>query len=329
MEQQEGFIVDDPSANTKLADSKPANNKPNKWVASLMGFFIPPIGMLYVAQPAWAGIYFVGPLMIGFAPGAAPAFLAGKAVLLLAVRVGCAIHSYRFAARYPAERPRPRYSRWSGALGVFLLGLIPVVILARAFVVEPFRMPSGSMLPTISPGAYLAVKKWGYGHYGAWGFRFSTGEATATVNRGDIIVFDEPDNPRFQFTKRVIGLPGDKVTYGDDKRLVINGSAIPQIPEGDYVSAGPGAGGQRFVRVGETLDGAEYSVLLRPDAPWLFREHAFPFRDSCVYEVHGLTCRVPQGEYFVLGDNRDDSRDSRYWGFVPAGNIVGKVVKIW
>lgn len=310
--------------------AQPGNRKPNKWLAALLGLFFPTIAQLYVAQPAWAAVYFVAfwTMSVGFAASHAPAAAPAKALLMVVIGVGCAVQAYRFAVRYPADKPHPRYSRWFGALGVLLLILIPSGIVMRIFVIEPFSIPSAAMLPTVAPGHYIMVRKWSYGHYSLFGAPLVQGGMSAEVRRGDMIVFDDPENPRVRFVKRVIALPGDKLVYRDDKTLAINDTAVPQRPEGEY-NAVSGDALQHFSRLGETLDGTEYEVLVKPDAPWVYRDAAFTSIDGCAYDDHALTCTVPQGQYFVLGDNRDNSRDSRYWGFVPADHIVGKVVSIW
>jgi signal peptidase I len=313
--------------NTSQQESE--KRKPNKWLAALMGFFLPPIGMLYVAQPVWAAVYLAARLMVVIVPGEMHAFGVAKVLLTLAIDVVCAIQAYRFAACYPADRVHPRYSRGFGALGVLLLALLPVALLVRTFVLEPFHMPSGSMLPTVAPGDHVSVQKWGFGHYSLFGGRLLQGRMTAELHRGDVIVFDAPDKPRVKFIKRVIGLPGDTLIYRDDKTLVVNGKAVLQQAQGDFHAASAGSTSQQFSRLGETLDGTGYSVVVKKDRPWVYHDYAFDFREGCVYSDHALSCTVPQGQYFVLGDNRDNSRDSRYFGFVPAADIVGKVVSIW
>jgi signal peptidase I len=310
------------------ATQESGNQKPNKWLAGLMGFFVPPVGQLYVAQPTWAAVYLVALWMISIASASAHA-PAARALLMLAVCAGCAAHAYRFAVRYPADQARPRYSRWFGALGMVLLALVPVLVLTRIFVIEPFSIPSSAMLPTLVPGDYIAARKWGYGHYSLIGAPLVRGDMAAELHRGDIIVFDNPENPRVQFAQRVIALPGDQLIYRDDKTLVINGAEISRRPQGNFDPVLARLPAQHFSRLGETLDGASYSVLVKEDAPWVYKEAAFPFRDGCAYDDHALRCTVPPGRYFVLGDNRDNSRDSRYIGFVPADHIVGKVVYSW
>jgi signal peptidase I len=299
-------------------------NSPKKWVAALLGFFAPPIGMMYVTQLRWAGIY----LLIALVAGVIGEFYLRETVLAgviqLLVALTCATHAYRFAERYPTERPRPAYSRWYGLLGI-AFGLFSVAFGVRAFFVEPFRFPSGSMLPTIPLRAHLIVQKWGYGNYGTYGLNLLHAQISAPLSRGDLIVFDFPPDRSLQYTKRLIGLPGDMISYRG-KKVVVNGNPLPLRKVGDYFDSKSLAYTPTYV---ESQMGAEYSVLIEKDGPSnVPTSLAFPFREKCAYDSEGVTCQVPTGHYFVLGDNRDNSYDSRMWGFVPADHIVGKVLYI-
>jgi len=196
-------------------------------------------------------------------------------------------------------------------------------------VAEPFRIPSSSMRPTLAPGNYIIAAKWGYGHYSLFGVSLVRRSMMAGLRRGDIVVFDYPKNPRMRFVMRVIGLPGDKLAYRDDKTLVLNGKEIAQRKQGEYQGTSVRGEEERYSRVAETLDGKTHSIVVKEDAPWVYRDAADSSSAGCVYGKHALTCTIPPGQYFVLGDNRDNSMDSRYWGFVPAANIVGRVEYIW
>lgn len=299
------------------------STKPKKWIAVVLNIIAPPIGMMYVAQLRWAGIYFLIALAIGVAGIYLGGTVAAGAMQLVFVLV-CAIHAYRFAASYPDEKPRPGYSRWYGLLGT-IGGLFSVAFAIRAFVVEPFRFPSGSMLPSIPLGAHLIVQKWGYGNYGTYGIHALRTAISSPLRNGDVIVFEYPRDRSTHYAKRLIGLPGDKVTYRE-KRLTINGSPVQFRQAGEHFDSTTGA---HTSVLAESLLGTEYSVLIDKDAPNSVPSiQAFPFRDKCAYDSEGVTCDVPAGHYFTLGDNRDNSADSRMWGFVPADHIVGKVLYI-
>lgn len=184
-----------------------------------------------------------------------------------------------------------------------------IVLLLRSFVVEPFRIPSGSMLPTLRVGDFILVNKFTYGlRLPVLRTEFlSLGEP----ERGDVIVFKYPENPRIDYIKRVIGLPGDKVAYRD-KKLTINGQPVEIDFIGPYNQPTTRGGPGTFGVFAEYMPEVEHRILIHPLAP------AMDFE---------LT--VDERHYFVMGDNRDDSRDSRYWGFVPEENLVGKAFFIW
>lgn len=299
-------------------------NKPRKWQAALLGFFIPPIAMMYVAQARWALIYLFAILIIW---GIGWFYLHGTviaAVLPYVVAVICAAHAYRFAERYPDEMQSPAYSRWYWLLGA-MVGYFVVVFGMRAFVVELFRAPSGSMLPTIPARANLLVQKWGYGNYGAQGINLFRTPISSALSRGDIIVFEFPPNRSMHFVKRLVGLPGDTVAY-HGKTLSINGKPVERRPIAEYFDAKSTTYTPAFI---ESLMGVEYAVLIdEHSSAYIPTPSDFPFRDKCTYGPDGASCVVPAGHYFTMGDNRGNSNDSRIWGFVPANHIVGKVLHI-
>ncbi len=191
------------------------------------------------------------------------------------------------------------------------------VLLLRAFVVEPFRIPSGSMMPTLLVGDFILVNKFAYG------LRMPVTKTKLVEidepKRGDVVVFRYPKNPKIDYIKRLIGLPGDRIFYRN-KTVYINGVAMPQEPVGVYHAVGSGMRSDGTNEMRENLDGVEHSILVdprRPDLP-----------PGC-YVLAGGEITVPQGHYFVMGDNRDNSNDSRCWGFVPEENLVGKAFMIW
>jgi signal peptidase I len=183
-----------------------------------------------------------------------------------------------------------------------------IVLMLRSFVVEPFKIPSGSMLPTLRVGDFILVNKYTYG------LRLPVLNtkivALGEPARGDVVVFKYPEDPRLDFIKRVIGLPGDIISYRS-KQVFINGEPVQMEPAGsaDRLSRSGLSYMQEFI---EHLPGAEHHILTDND------------RGSGDDEY-----RVPEGHYFVMGDNRDDSRDSRVWGYLPEKNLVGRAFFIW
>ncbi|POZ52681.1 signal peptidase I [Methylovulum psychrotolerans] len=187
--------------------------------------------------------------------------------------------------------------------------ILLIVLLLRSFLAEPFRIPSGSMMPTLLVGDFILVNKFTYG------IRLPViNKKIIPLNepqRGDIVVFRFPKDPTTDYIKRVIGVPGDKIAY-ENKRLTVNGQAVSEVSMGRYTGVGQGEDMTGAEQLMENLLGVEHSILVRNDT--VSREG--------VYEV-------PQGQYFVMGDNRDNSNDGRYWGFVPEENLVGKAFFIW
>lgn len=286
--------------------------RPNKWIAAVLGFFAQPVGLLYVINLKWAVIYFVLGLLIGVsefvldAKHAAPWLRYFSFNIVLSVV--CAVHAYRVAAGGLVRSIRPWYSKWFG-LATIIIVSTSVIFSIRAFLYEPYRFPSGSMFPTIKMGSRLIAKKWGYGNYGTFGISVLRTPIMAEIQRGDIVVFDFPSDSSIRYVKRIIGIPGDVLEFSG-RHIKINGNLI-ETGEQSIPQAIPGYDRLTYVTLSETLSGNAYTVAYtKPE------------------ENRNYSVTVPSGSYFVLGDNRDHSNDSRYWGFVPAQNIVGKVVYV-
>jgi signal peptidase I len=206
-------------------------------------------------------------------------------------------------------------------------GLFPVIIAVfflRSFLFEPFKIPSGSMIPTLLVGDLILVNKFTYG------LRLPVINTKITEGnkpqRGDVMVFRYPPKPSLDYIKRVVGVPGDTVAYLN-KRLTINGQAVatttvPEFFDEDAM--------RYFKQFEETLGNKKHRLLNDDDRPaFVPGADNFAGRGGCSYTVEGVTCKVPEGHYFMMGDNRDNSLDSRYWGFVPERNIVGKAFFVW
>ncbi len=210
-------------------------------------------------------------------------------------------------------------------------GLFPVifaVFLLRSFLFEPFKIPSGSMIPTLMIGDLILVNKF---HYGV---RLPVINKKIIANnepeRGDVMVFRFPADPSVDYIKRVVGLPGDEISYRD-QMLSVNGKQVPieRMPEPGFYDD---TVMRYFPEFKEKLNGKEHNILVNPKfQPFYGAEDkiGFPFRENCRYNAEGVSCKVPSGHYFMMGDNRDNSQDSRFWGFVPDANIVGKAFFVW
>ncbi len=206
-------------------------------------------------------------------------------------------------------------------------GLFPVIVtvfLLRSFLFEPFKIPSGSMIPTLQIGDLILVNKF---HYG---IRLPVANTKVTdgnpVQRGDVMVFRYPPKPSVDYIKRVVGIPGDEVAYLN-KKLSVNGKPVPSEALPDYFDEST----MRYFRhEREQLPGKTHQIIIDNERPaFIPGADEFPFREHCRYSVEGVVCKVPEGHYFMMGDNRDNSLDSRYWGFVPDQNIVGKAFFVW
>ena len=188
----------------------------------------------------------------------------------------------------------------------FIFPVVLIVFILRGFIAEPFRIPSGSMLPTLEIGDFILVSKFNYG------VRLPVINKKiielSNPERGDVVVFRYPENPSIDYIKRVIGVPGDEIGYYN-KVLYINGKLAEQQPKGDYM-----AGVRRFKERHEKLPSPElkHNILV-----------------SDLQPASDFVLVVPEKSYFVMGDNRDNSRDSRVWGFVPDENLVGRAFLVW
>jgi len=223
-----------------------------------------------------------------------------------------------------SRRRKDAKQPWWVEYSISFFPVILVVFLLRSFLVEPFKIPSGSMIPTLLIGDFILVNKFAYG------IRLPVVNVkvaeVGSPKRGEVMVFRYPADPSLDYIKRVVGLPGDRIEYRD-KVLTVNGKVAPRKALPDYESR---ERLQYYPHFLESFDGAEHEIILEKDVPgFVNRIMEFKHSGNCDYNSGGLTCTVPPGHYFVMGDNRDNSSDSRVWGFVPDENIVGKAFFIW
>jgi len=215
---------------------------------------------------------------------------------------------------------QPTWIEYSGSF----FPVIALVFFLRSFLYEPFKIPSSSMVPTLQVGDLILVNKFTYG------IRLPIlNKKIIEVNqpqRGDVMVFKYPKDVSLDYIKRVVGVPGDKIVY-KNKRLTINGEALSYKQLPDYLDEEHLSYSQQYQ---ENLSGVEHRILNDERAPsYVPNPDAFPQHELCTYDLEGFACTVPPGHYFMMGDNRDNSLDSRYWGFVPDQNIVGKAFFVW
>ncbi|MBE9516610.1 MAG: signal peptidase I [Proteobacteria bacterium] len=188
--------------------------------------------------------------------------------------------------------------------------VILFVFVLRSFLVEPFRIPSGSMLPNLLVGDFILVNKFTYG------VRLPVvNKKIISINepaRGDVLVFRYPRQPSVNYIKRVVGLPGDRISY-HNKKLTINGQPVDYKDDGSFVLKNGDGGERKFGQRMETFGDNVHRIIIEDNE----------------YFTNARDFEVPEGQYFVMGDNRDNSNDSRYWGTVPEENLVGRAFLVW
>jgi signal peptidase I len=227
-------------------------------------------------------------------------------------------------SRHAIEAALLRQPTWIEYSGSFF-PVIALVFVLRSFLYEPFKIPSTSMVPTLLVGDLILVNKFAYG------VRLPVLNKkiidVGDPQRGDVMVFKYPKDMSQDYIKRVIGVPGDKITY-ENKRLTVNDKPVEYTALDDYLEDDSLVYRQQFV---ENLPNAQHRILTVKDRRTvdLGAVDNFPHREACVYSYEKFTCIVPEGNYFMMGDNRDNSADSRYWGFVPNKNIVGRAFFVW
>ena len=229
------------------------------------------------------------------------------------------------AAIEQAHLRQPTWIEYSGSF----FPVIALVFILRSFLWEPFKIPSSSMVPTLLVGDFILVNKYAYG------IRLPIINKKVIEigdpKRGDVMVFKYPKDMGQDYIKRVIGVPGDTITY-ENKRLTVNGKPVQYTPMDDYLDEQHPVYHKQFTEHLPTEENRIAHRILNTEGKRTLDLGAvenFPNREACDYSYDKFTCIVPPGNYFMMGDNRDNSADSRYWGFVPDKNIVGKAIVVW
>ncbi len=238
-------------------------------------------------------------------------------LLVLVTGVLWSLERWVWRPRRAADAPVPVWIYYTADFFPVLFG----VFLLRSFVAEPFSIPSGSMVPTLRVGDMILVNKFSYGI--KLPVVRSTILETGKPERGDVAVFRFPEDESVDYIKRVIGLPGDVVRY-ENKRIYVNDQLVERTSQAPFFDSG-----RISLQFEEKLGGKTYRTLNDDDrmAMGTFPQSQAP--SGCQVTALGLRCEVPKGHYFMMGDNRDNSSDSRVWGFVPEANLVGPAFFIW
>jgi len=284
----------DPTAETNSAATA-ATWSPRAWIALVLGVVVQPFVFLYINRPRIFAVY----LLLALGALAADFYwTVGYFNLLLSVL--CPLHAWWLIRRYDKRQVRGWYARWWVSLVLYLC-LVMSIFAFRSFLYEPFTVPSASMNPTLEAGDRIVVRKLGFGHYASLGLNLGTPGVTdpQQMHRGEVYVFLHPEL-NVPYVKRLLGLPGDRLEF-TERTVLVNGQALAvQSDRQD----------EQQQLLTETAGAVSYHIrhMSQPVSP-----------------ATG-TFVVPEGQYFFVGDNRDDSSDSRHWGPVSSENIIGEVV---
>lgn len=305
--------------------------KPKLWLSIVFAIFTQSFAFLYLNKARWFLFYFGLSLVLGLVDiklqsvthnGSWYEYIYFSWLMLIV----CPVHAYLVCRHYDIKQKRSWYASWWGTLACFFL-LVSLTFIIRTFIIEPFSIPATSMSPTLKPGDQVVISKWGFGNYRYLGIQVSQSAPATSPQRGDIVVFQYPQDPQIDFIKRVIGLPGDRVIYRNKTLYIqpacakqsIDCTALNEIRR--HRSNNPEE--IPFELYQERLMDVDYTIKInrsRQDATVHYFSQPGTKQDEWV---------VPDKHFFVMGDNRDNSLDSRYWGFVEESSILGKVVLVW
>ncbi|TAA45841.1 signal peptidase I [Corallincola spongiicola] len=309
--------------------------KPKRWIALLLAIFVQPFGFLYINRANLFWLYLLLLFTGAMADIALQRHVSANAwyqyfsFSLLVMIVG-PIHTY-FAATANHQPLRRWYSHWWGLL-LSCFSLVAILGGLRILFIEPFQIPSASMSPTLTPGQHVIVNKIGFNNLRFADRTFHQAAPRNPPKRGDLVVFQYPLAPEIAYVDRVVGLPGDRILYRDKKVFLQPACNKPLQPctalnalEPRNSEASQVINGQHgaVVVANEQLGDTQYQIWLTPNR----QEPSAHYYRQPNQDIGEWT--VPAGHYFVMGDNRDNSVDSRFWGFVPAENLIGNVAFAW
>ena len=299
--------------------------RPNGWLAFVFAFVFQQFVFLYVnrIKAFWCYTGFLLLLMAlemnVFSPEWLPDWLIGLSRITFFLV--CIVHSLLIVRAYNDEQPRTWFAHGGRTTLAILLTFLPILAV-RTFFYEPFSIPASSMKPTLNVGHHIVIEKLGYGNYRLFGVPIMSSTPTKSLERGDVIVFQYPADLSIDYVKRVIGLPGDKVVYQDNVLRVFS-DCIDSQPCKSVVNSTTHSTELITLYIKESIGDKSYLVQRKMGAPSMVSHFV---RQDDLMPGEWI---VPDNQFFVMGDNRDDSLDSRYWGFVPQQNIIGKLVLSW
>ncbi len=307
--------------------------KPKGWLSIFFGIFFQNFAFLYVNKAKVFWLYWLLILVVSIIEIQLYSRIEGDSWFkslhfIWFFAIICPIHAYILSRLYNQTQRRPWYASWWGTLACFML-VASSIFTVRTFLFEPFSIPARSMSPTFNPGDYLIVNKQGVGNYLNLDMLIHKSEPTVKLNRGDVVVFQFPPSPQVQYIKRVIGLPGDTIIYRD-KTIYIKPACLGSVESCAPLT--PLKKEYKFTKVEAGVE-HEYYQETAANVHYEIKQRGQYFdlaKDYYAQAEHPVgEWLVPEKHYFVMGDNRDNSFDSRFWGFVPEGNLIGTPVFVW